>query len=88
MAHLPCKFGQKGSTWNLEELIGGSGPASGEAGAAAFLGLEHIVRGDVMLEDGSTVRLDKLCDRHGLPHLPYLEDLPPELEVDWDAEDE
>ena len=24
------------------------------------------------------------ADEAGLPHLPYLEDMPDELEVDWD----
>jgi hypothetical protein len=48
-------------------------------------GLQFIVRGDVMLDDGSVVTLDELADEVGLPHLPYLEDLPDELEVDWDA---
>jgi hypothetical protein len=48
-------------------------------------GLQFIVRGDVMLDDGSVVTLDELADEAGLPHLPYLEDLPDELEVDWDA---
>ncbi len=51
-------------------------------------GLQFIVRGDVMLEDGSVVTLDELCDQHGLPHLPYLEDMPPELDIDWDEESE
>jgi hypothetical protein len=40
------------------------------------------VRGDVMLDDGSVVTLDELADQVGLPHLPYLEDMPAEFEVD------
>jgi hypothetical protein len=48
-------------------------------------GLQFIVRGDVMLRDGSVVTLDELADEAGLPHLPYLEDMPDELEVDWDG---
>jgi hypothetical protein len=47
-------------------------------------GLQFIVRGDVMLADGSVVTLDDLADEAGVPHLPYLEDMPDELEVDWD----
>jgi hypothetical protein len=47
-------------------------------------GLQFIVRGDVMLRDESVVTLDELADEAGLPHLPYLEDMPDELEVDWD----
>jgi len=50
-------------------------------------GLQFIVRGDVMLDNGSVVTLDELADEVDLPHLPYLEDLPDELEVDWDAPD-
>jgi hypothetical protein len=50
-------------------------------------GLQYIVRGDVLLEDGSVVTLDQLADEVGLPHLPYLEDMPDELEVDWEAKD-
>jgi hypothetical protein len=49
-------------------------------------GLRFIVRGDVQLDDGTIVTLDELCDRHGLARLPLLEEMPPELEVDWDAE--
>ena len=45
-------------------------------------GLQYLVRGDVMLEDGSVVQLDDLSRQHGLDPLPYLEDMPPEL--DWD----
>jgi 3',5'-cyclic AMP phosphodiesterase CpdA len=46
-------------------------------------GLQFIVRGDVMLDDGSVVTLDELTDHAGLPRLPYLEELPDELQVDW-----
>ena len=44
-------------------------------------GLQYIVRGDVMLENGEVIKLDDMCDELGLPHLPYLEDLPDELEI-------
>lgn len=44
-------------------------------------GLRFIVRGDLMLHDGSFVALDALCDEMGLPHLPYLEDPPPTPDV-------
>jgi hypothetical protein len=37
-----------------------------------------------MLRDGSVVTLDELADEAGLPYLPYLEDMPDELEVDWE----
>ncbi len=49
-------------------------------------GLRFIVRGDVMLPDGSFVTLDELCDDAGLPHLPYLEDPPEPLDIDWEDE--
>ncbi len=44
-------------------------------------GLQFIVRGDVLLDDGSFVTLDELCDKADLPHLPYLEELPDEIEL-------
>jgi hypothetical protein len=37
----------------------------------------------VLFDDGSVVTLDELCDEAGVPRLPYLEDLPDELEVNW-----
>ena len=40
-----------------------------------------------MLEDGSDVTLNELADEFGLPHLPYLDEMPTELEIDWDAEE-
>ncbi|HEV7785860.1 MAG TPA: hypothetical protein VGQ28_11025, partial [Thermoanaerobaculia bacterium] len=48
-------------------------------------GLQFIVRGDVLFDDGSIATLDELCDEAGVPRLPYLEDLPDEFEVDWDS---
>ena len=45
-------------------------------------GLQYLVRGDVMLEDGSVIQLDDLSREHGLEPLPYLEDMPPELKID------
>jgi hypothetical protein len=50
-------------------------------------GLQFIVRGDVMDDDGNVLQLDDLCDELALPRLPYLEDMPDELDVAWDAED-
>jgi len=47
--------------------------------------LRYLVRGDVILEDDTEVTLNDLCDQAGVPHLPYLTDMPPELEIDWDA---
>lgn len=50
-------------------------------------GLQFNVRGDVLLDDGSVVTLDELADEAGVPRLPYLEEMEPELEVDWDDEE-
>jgi predicted phosphodiesterase len=44
--------------------------------------LQYYVRGDLILDDGREILLDNLCDELGLPRLPYLEDLPDELELD------
>lgn len=46
-------------------------------------GLKYIVRGDVVLETGRVVSLDELCADNGLPCLPYVQDLPPELDINW-----
>lgn len=50
-------------------------------------GLQYYVRGDLVLDDGTELLLDDLCDQLNLPRLPYLEDLPDELDVDFDAPD-
>nr|WP_275939318.1 NACHT domain-containing protein [Polyangium spumosum] len=47
-------------------------------------GLRYYVRGDLVLDDGTEVRLDELCDEAGLARLPWLVDMPDELEVDFD----
>lgn len=47
-------------------------------------GLRYIVRSDIWLESGEVIQLDDLSREHGLEPLPYLEDMPPELEIDWD----
>ena len=39
-----------------------------------------------MLDDGTEVTLDDLADELGVPRLPYLEEMPEELEVDWDED--
>ncbi|HXO42023.1 MAG TPA: hypothetical protein VN999_11265, partial [Thermoanaerobaculia bacterium] len=49
-------------------------------------GLQFIVRGDLMLDDGSFLTLDELAAEAGIEPLPYLDEMEPELEVDWDAE--
>lgn len=40
-------------------------------------GLQYIVRGDLMLEDGTEIQLDDLARMEGLEPLPYLEDAAP-----------
>lgn len=44
-------------------------------------GLQHYVRGDLVLEDDSVVPLDEMCAQAGLAALPLLEDMPDELDV-------
>jgi hypothetical protein len=43
-------------------------------------GLQYIVRGDVLMGDGSEVTLDELCDEAGVPRYPLLEEMPAEIE--------
>lgn len=45
-------------------------------------GLRYYVRGDLVLNDGTVLTLDQLCDELRLPHLPLLEDMPDELPED------
>jgi TIR domain/NACHT domain len=51
-------------------------------------GLQFIVRGDVMLEDGTIITLDELADEAGVPRLPFLDEMPDELEVDWEENED
>lgn len=51
-----------------------------KAGEPLSWGLQFIVRGDVIREDGSILTLDEIADAAGLERLPLLEDMPPELE--------
>ena len=44
-------------------------------------GLKYWVRGDVVFHDDSETTLDQLRGVIGLPALPYLVDVPPELEI-------
>jgi hypothetical protein len=43
-------------------------------------GLQYIVRGDVLMKDGTDIRLDDLAAELSLPVLPLLDELPGELE--------
>jgi 3',5'-cyclic AMP phosphodiesterase CpdA len=47
-------------------------------------GLRYYVRGDLVLDDGGVVTLDELCDEAKMARLPYLQEMPDELEVDFD----
>ncbi len=42
-------------------------------------GLRYVVRGDVVLDDGTEMTLDDLTDELSLPRLPYLEETPEEI---------
>jgi hypothetical protein len=44
-------------------------------------GLQHYVRGDLVLDGDSIVTLDELCAEAGLEPLPLLEDMADELEI-------
>ena len=52
-------------------------------------GLKYIVRGDVMLEDGTEIQLEDLAAEVGLESaLPYIDPMPERFEVDWEEEAE
>jgi hypothetical protein len=38
-------------------------------------GLQFVVRGDIMFDDGTSMTLDELADDLQLPHLPHLEEV-------------
>jgi hypothetical protein len=44
-------------------------------------GLQHYVRGDLVLDDDAVITLDALCAQVGLAPLPLLEDVPDELDI-------
>ena len=44
--------------------------------------LQYLVRGDVLLSDGTEVTLDELCVEAGIPLYPLLEEMPPEFEYE------
>jgi hypothetical protein len=46
-------------------------------------GLKYVVRGDIVLDDGTEVTLDALADETGLPHLPLLDPPPRVYEIVW-----
>jgi hypothetical protein len=44
--------------------------------------LRYYVRGDLMMRDGTVITMDAICNKLGMPHLPLLEDMAPEIEID------
>lgn len=50
--------------------------------------LRFLVRGDVVLDGGDVIDLDEIASVAGVARLPYLEDLPGELVVDWSADED
>jgi hypothetical protein len=41
-------------------------------------GLRHIIRGDIILDDGDTLTLDEVTEQMGMPRLSHLENISPE----------
>lgn len=37
------------------------------------IGLQFVVRGDLLLADGRVLTLDEICERSGLPAMPYID---------------
>ena len=50
-------------------------------------GLQYIVRGDVVLDDGTVVTLDELAHEVGMAPLEYIEHMPEHIEIDWEESD-
>jgi hypothetical protein len=48
--------------------------------------LQYLVRGDVLLPNGTEVTFDELCVEAGIPLYPLLEEMPPELEYEEEEE--
>jgi hypothetical protein len=45
--------------------------------------LRYYVRGDIATPGGAVITIDQLCDELGAPRLALLEDMPPEIEIDF-----
>ncbi|HSR98930.1 MAG TPA: NACHT domain-containing protein [Kofleriaceae bacterium] len=45
--------------------------------------LRYYVRGDIATPAGAVITIDQLCDELGSPRLALLEDMPPEIEIDF-----
>jgi len=42
--------------------------------------LRYYVRGDIVMRDGTVITMDEICDELGVPRLPLLEAMPPEID--------
>lgn len=47
-------------------------------------GLQYLVRGDIVMDDGSIITIDEVTSELGLRPLPYLEEMPREVKLNWD----
>lgn len=47
-------------------------------------GLQYLIRGDIVMNDGSILTLDELTRDLGMRDLPYLDEMPEETKIDWD----
>ena len=52
-----------------------------ECDAPLSWGMKYIVRGDLVLEDGSEVTLDQLYEEAGVARLPLIEPMPAEIDL-------
>jgi len=46
--------------------------------------LRYYVRGDIVLRDGAVITMNEICDQLGVPRLPLLADMAPEIEFEFD----
>jgi 3',5'-cyclic AMP phosphodiesterase CpdA len=51
-------------------------------------GLQYIVRGDVLLPDGTEITLDELCAEAGVAPYQLLEEMPPEIEPEEEQQEQ
>jgi hypothetical protein len=65
----------RSSNSDLEILIGAAGNPNTRSGVFAW-SLQHIVRGDIILNDGSELMLNEITSRLALPNLPLIENYP------------
>jgi hypothetical protein len=58
-----------------------------QRGGPVSWALRYYVRGDIVMRDGAVITMDEICDELGVPPLPLLEDMAPEIEIDFDEDD-